>query len=426
MPARTPRRWPPRPLARWTRGCADAWASPGIDLNSGHRSSAAPFAMTAILVHGETLDPAYVPPTMPGRERELATVLDRYRSQVARGVPYHLLITGGVGSGKTALARRVSDELRRQGRIGETAVRPLYVNCWRRASDRTVVLDLLRGVEVSLPDRGYGLSEMFDIFEQGLRRNPRHLLVVLDEVGALVRQGTKVVYLLSRAAEVGLGSISLVLIAPEDILPFLDAPSRSSFGVTHQLRLAPYDAPALERILESRARLALRPGSASSGILAQIARAAAPSGDARFALELLTTAAQAAEQARRSEILPEDVRASKGTLAPTLTEEKLDGLSVTALLILLALARTLKGARTSVTSEKVRQTYAVVAEEHGAKPASRVTFWRTIKELERDGLIEVEAGRSGDPARLSMNEVPATLLELRLVDRLPSGSPAKP
>lgn len=381
--------------------------------------------MSTILLHEETLDPGYIPPTLPGREREYRVLEERYRNRLARGVPYHSLITGGVGSGKTALARRISEDLRARVKIGGLAVHPLYVNCWRRASDRTVLLDLLRGVGVSLPDRGYGLSEMLDVFEQGIRRDPRHLLIVLDEVGALIRQGTKLVYLLSRAHEVGLGSISLLLIAPEDVLPFLDAASRSSFGVTHRLHLAPYDSAQLAAILAYRAKLALRPGSAAPEILAQVARSAAATGDARFALEVLSSSAQAAESAGRDEISAEDVRAAKGSIAPTLTEEKLTGLSGTALLVLLGLARSLRGPHSNATTEKVRQSYAVVAEEHGAKPMSRVTFWRTVKELERDGLVDVEPASAGQSARLAMNELPVSTLELLVEERLEPAHPRK-
>lgn len=375
--------------------------------------------MARILTAEETLDPAFLPPTLVRRETELKLLERRYRESLGKGVACHYLLTGGVGSGKTAIAQRLGEELGRAGRLGGLPLARLYVNCWRRSSDRTVLLELLRGVGVSLPDRGYSLAEMLDVFEQGIRRQPRHLFVILDEVSALVRQETKLLYLLTRSREVGLGSISLFLVAPEDILPYLDAASRSSFGVTHRLQLGPYDADALTDILAARAALALRPGSFTREVLEQIARVAASSGDARFALELLGGAARAAEQQGRSELRPDDVRAAKGSIYPTLTETKLEELPDRALLVLLALARTLRGPGSQVPSEKVRQAYQVVSEEYGTAAVGRIQFWRTVKELEREGMIQVEPGRVGDSHRLSMDEVPASFLEMLLESRAP-------
>lgn len=371
-----------------------------------------------ILINEETLDPAYLPPRLVRRETELGLLTKRYKESLAKGVGYHQLLTGGVGSGKTALAQRLGDELVRAGRVGSLPVLKLYVNCWRRSNDRTILLQLLRGVGVSLPDRGYGLPEMLDVFEQGIRRAPRHLFLILDEVSALVRQETKLVYLLSRSPEVGLGSISLFLVASEDVLPYLDAPSRSSFGVTHRMQLRRYDAADLQAIVQYRAEIALRPGALPASAAEQIARVAAGGGDARFALELLAGAARAAEADGVREIGPDHVRAAKGSIYPTVTESKLEELGGTELLILLALARSLKGRNSVATTDRVRQAYQAAAEEHGVPAMSRVTFWRTVKSLEREGLISVDAPASrGEGNRLSMDEVPMSYLTTLLEDR---------
>ena len=371
-----------------------------------------------LLLREETLDPSFVPPKLPHRETELSLLLRRYREALGRGLPYHLLLTGGVGSGKTVLARRLATDLDRAGRLGEYPTHATYVNCWRRASDRTVMLDLLRGVGVSLPDRGYSLSEMLDVFEQGLRRSPAHHLILLDEASALVRQGTKLVYLLSRGREVGLGSISLVLIAAEDLLPHLDAASRSSFGVTHRVALAPYDRDALVDILEARAALALRAGSFEREVLDQIARIASSNGDARFALEVLANAARAAEDEGAGQLTAEHVRRAKGSILPTMTESHLEELSTHELGVLLALSRSLKGKGASAPSQKVRRAHAALLEELGGAPMSRTTFWRTLKELERDGLVTLDVGASGESSQLAMDELPASLLATLLEERL--------
>jgi archaeal cell division control protein 6 len=371
-----------------------------------------------ILVREETLDPSYLPPKLVHREEELTLLTRRYREALPKALPYHLLVTGGIGSGKTALVRRLAAELERAGRFGEYPVRSTYVNCWRRASDRTVMLDLLRSVQVSLPDRGYGLSEMLDVFEQGIRRTPAHRLVLLDEASALVKQGTKLVYLLSRSREVELGSISLVLVASEDLFPFLDAASRSSFGVTHRMTLAPYDRAALTDILAVRAELALRGGSFDLDVLGQIARIAAPGGDARFALELLANAARVAEDAGAPAITAEHVRRAKGSLLPTITESHLEELSTHELGVLLALSRSLKRKGGSVASQRLRAAHAALLEELGGPKMSRTTFWRTLKELERDGLVTLETGSTGESSQVAMDELPASFLATLLEERL--------
>jgi cell division control protein 6 len=373
---------------------------------------------SSILVREETLDPSYLPTHLVRRDTELELLRRRYREALSKGLPFHLMLTGGVGSGKTAIARRLAADLEHAGRLGGFPVKAAYVNCWRRASDRTVMLDLLRTVQVSLPDRGYSLSEMLDVFEQGIRKNPAHLLVLLDEASSLVRQETKLVYLLSRSREVELGSISLILIAVEDLFPYLDPASRSSFGVTHRIALAPYDRAALTDILESRAELALRPGCVDREVLDQVARIAAPAGDARFALEVLSGAAHAAEEDGAESVGAEHVRRAKGSLLPTVTETHLESLSTNQLGVLLALSRTLKRRGASAPSQKLRANHAALLEELNAEPMSRTTFWRTLKELERDGLVVLETGSTGESNSVSMDELPASLLTTLLEERV--------
>ncbi len=376
--------------------------------------------MASIFTAEETLDPAYLPPRLVGREKEFRQVLDRYRSAASKGLPHHLLLTGGIGSGKTAFGRRLAQELARPDGPRGRPVVSHYINCWRRSTDRLVLLELLRSVGVYLPDKGYGVPEMIDILEQGLRKAPAPRLVILDEVGTLVRQETKIVYLLTRSGEVGLGSISLLLIAPEDVLAFLDAASRSSFGVSRHLALPRYAKEDLRGILAYRAGLALRSGSYPDELLDQISALAAPTGDARFALELLQGAARAAEEGSAPEISPEHVRAMQGTLRPSLSEEKLEGLDDTQLLVLLALSRTLRGPRTRTPTGTVRLAYSAVAEEYGREPVSRVTFWRTVRGLEQEGIVQVDPARPGRPGRLGMDELPVAVLRRRLEDRFPS------
>ena len=92
-----------------------------------------------ILVREETLDPSFVPPRLVHRDAELDLLRRRYRDALGKGLPFHLMVNGGVGSGKTALVRKLAADLERGGRLGGFPVKAAYVNCWRRASDRTLL-----------------------------------------------------------------------------------------------------------------------------------------------------------------------------------------------------------------------------------------------------------------------------------------------
>jgi archaeal cell division control protein 6 len=374
----------------------------------------------AVLQREETLDPAYLPPSLPHREKELGLLKERFGRSIAAGQGWNQLLTGGIGSGKTALARALGHELsvslRRKDRTD--GVREIYVNCWRRNSDRAVVLEMLNAVGRPVPDRGFSVTEMLDTFDKGLRATGAPALIVLDEVTSLLRTGSKIIYLLTRGKEVGLGPLSLLLIAPQDVLPYLDDASRSGFGVTHRLHLARYSVDALADILQARAGLALRPGALTREVAEQIARVAASQGDARLAIEILGGAARRADERGAREVAPEDVRWAKASIYPTVTEEKLEGLPPPSLLALLALARTLKSPGTWARFDAVRKAYDAAAEEFGLPAVSKVTFWRTIKSLEREGLLEMETAGRWQPGRLTQDEMPASLLELVLQERL--------
>lgn len=191
------------------------------------------------------------------------------------------------------------------------------------------------------------------------------------------------------------------------------------------MALPPYDRAALTDILEARAEVALAPASYTPETLGQIARIAAPNGDARFAIEVLGSAAHVAEEAGHRAISAEDIRAAKGSIYSTITETQLEGLSVNALTVLLALTRTLKGKGSSVPSQKLRTAHSALLEEFGEKPISRTTFWRTLKELERDGLVALDTGPSGASSSVAMDELPASYLGTLIEERLGHGRARK-
>jgi len=56
--------------------------------------------VSSILVREETLDPAYLPARLVRRDAELELLRRRYREALGKGLPFHLLLTGGVGAAR--------------------------------------------------------------------------------------------------------------------------------------------------------------------------------------------------------------------------------------------------------------------------------------------------------------------------------------
>jgi hypothetical protein len=49
---------------------------------------------------------------------------------------------------------------------------------------------------------------------------------------------------------------------------------------------------------------------------------------------------------------------------------------------------------------------------------SRVSFWRTVQRLDREGLLDIHPAEFGRAARLAMNELPASYLEMVLEEKV--------
>jgi cell division control protein 6 len=371
-----------------------------------------------LLANEVALSPAFVPSHLPHREAELARLYALFSSLPRARLPCNAQITGPVGSGKTALALTLARELKARALEHGLPLETVYLNCRRESTDTTVWLKLLRAFDPQFPDRGFSKAEMLDSLEGHLRERRGHLLVVLDEAGNLLARSSDVLYDLTRARETGFGAFSCVLISSRSVRHLMDPSTRSSFGAGNTVDLRRYAREELKGIVRQRIDLAFHPGACDRDLDEGIASAAQELGDARFAIELLHTAAKIAEARGAETVSAEDVRAAKGATYPTVSDSRLGELDLHHLALLLAVARKLKRGEAFCGADEARGTYETVCEELGNPPRSRATVHRMFRNLELKGYLDIVVPGSGRASMIYLNDAPADLLEARIAEKV--------
>ena len=329
-----------------------------------------------ILLDETPLSYDYVPNEIVRREEDQETLAGMFSAIGTPNMSCRALITGNVGSGKTVLSSTFADDIAHH-LTGVRNIKRVHVNCRNHATTAQMLLRVAKELDDRHPERGFSSSEVIQGIRRNLRTHNQHMLLILDEVDHLLRrEGDDPIYQLLRIDEgrKESGTLSLILISQEQILDQLEGAVISRFGRTNHLALKPYTAEQLTAIAAQRAALATRKDSITKEVLNLIGQAAADTGDARVAIELLEGAAKAAEKEGTAEVLPRHVQKRAAHRARPVEPSVIDELAQHEQLALLAICRRLRK-DAEITTGDAEKLYHVVCEEFEVKPRSHTTFW---------------------------------------------------
>jgi cell division control protein 6 len=380
---------------------------------------------SSVIKNPNALDFDYIPEQLIHREEQLRFLAQMFKPLLS-GVSQNVIIKGPVGTGKTVIAKKFCNSIvnlaRKQGKIIEY----IHINCRKRSTDAMVLLGILNHFDSRFPDRGFSVQEMLEVLRKQLQRRNAQLLVVLDEVDALInKSGSGLIYSLTRFSDesfIEKTPVSVLLVSQKDVIQMFDSSSLSTFKRSNVLLLNKYTRNELHDIVDQRVNLAFHLGTVNKDCIELIADISSEWGDARFAIELLWKAGIAADHQHVDLVTPEHVRAAKAETYSIVTESKLKNLDHHQLLTLFAIAKRLRKDGTAyVSTGDAEKTYKITCEEYNEKPRTHTMFWTYLKEIENAGFINIKLsgkGHLGYTQFISLPDIPAEIVSDKIKDLL--------
>ena len=379
------------------------------------------------------LDINYVPHRLPHRDRELRLLTEFFSFvlQTPDKMAQRVLITGYVGTGKTALSQRFGADIAREAARRGTILRYIHVNCREYRGSLFLILQHVVSVfHPNFPKRGYSAEEILSTLMQVLDEEHAHVILTLDEFDSLVgREGSEAVYKLTRLQETRQNMpqrLSLICILRDlSAIARLD-PSTKSTLQSNIIDLQKYDRQQLRDILNERVLLAFKPNLVPEETVSAIAELAfSENGNARFGIELLWRAGKYANAQDRDSVTPECIREAVSSIVPAMRKSDLTSLGFHEKLFLLGIARFFKQTQKACVSlAEAEQAYAVTCEESDAKPISHTQLWKYLKTLSTLGVVKTEVSTTGARGRstlIYLPRIPAQELERELQTLLEKG-----
>ncbi|MFB6103961.1 MAG: Cdc6/Cdc18 family protein [Halobacteriaceae archaeon] len=412
-----------------------------------------------IFENKEVLRPSYTPQDLPHRSDQINRMATILVAALRGETPSNILIYGKTGTGKTASAKYVSQELERTSQKYEVPCEVEYINCevtdtqYRVLAqlantfieqDRTWATEEIEDLEGRLADpdpdleetpyetpaeanariqdletdleemeevpmTGWPTDRVYEAFFEAVDYQERVAVIMLDEIDKLVeKSGDDTLYNLSRMnSELENSRVSIIGISNDlKFTDFLDPRVKSSLG-EEEIVFPPYDANQLRDILEHRADTAFKPDALSGDVIPLCAAFAAQEhGDARRALDLLRTAGEIAERDQTDGVTEEHVRMAQDKIELDRVVEVVRTLPTQSKLVLYAIILLEQHGVHSINTGEVYNIYKRLCEEIDADVLTQRRVTDLISELDMLGIVNavvVSKGRYGRTKEISLS-----------------------
>jgi len=373
----------------------DTAASPGVDpLFAVDDESQRP----TIFERRELLKVGHVPEhdRIVGRDDRIEQVATELRPAVRGEPPNNVVIYGKTGTGKSLVARHVTNRAQRAAESNGVRLGQAYVDCAQRNTETRAARALAQtlnkkaGSPVDVPSSGIGSNEYYEYLWRILHEEYDSTIVILDEVDRL--QDDDILMQLSRARESNKTDCPIGIIAVSNKIEYRE---RLGERVKSSLQerdfvFDPYDANQLKEILSHR-RDAFADEVLDSGVIELTAALAANEhGDARKAVEILHQAGDLAQRDRSECVTEEHVREAQRWAEVNRLERLLEGSTAQVKYILYSLALlTMENPDDEAFStSRIYERYQETVDTVDVSPISENRVYQLLKEQAFLGVLE--------------------------------------
>ncbi|MGC8538381.1 MAG: Cdc6/Cdc18 family protein [Candidatus Micrarchaeia archaeon] len=355
-----------------------------------------------IFANRDVLSPHYIPESLLFRDKQISSIVKYITPSLKGERGRNLFIYGKTGTGKTSCMRYVIEKIKA---IPEVKAHISYINCRIYNSRFRVLSKIISDNLPTYAKRGYGIVELYEKLINWIEEDGKIFVVVLDEID-MVKDLDDLIYTLTRAnSDIRSGGITIVGISNK--ISFKDELDPRSLSTLYENELVfpPYNSNELAAILKQRAELGFKKDvidQAAINLAAAIS--AKESGDARFALKILSKAGEIAEEESRPKVTTKEIEEASRSAEEDVAYELISTLPEHQKLVIYAIAlltlqgsrykKLMDGAETYLFSGEVYDKYVDVSNALNKDPKSSRWYRKYLADLEMQGLIATyESGK---------------------------------
>lgn len=367
---------------------------------------------TPIFTDRNALNSHFTPETIPHRNEQINTIASILAPSLKGGKPSNIFIYGMTGTGKTLVSKYVGQELEKMSNQGTNPVKVLYINCKMRKTADTeyrLIAELCRLLGQDIPSTGLPTQQVYNIFFRLLDSYKRVVVIVLDEIDALIKKmGDNFLYNFTRInQDLKKAKISIIGITNDlGFIDILDPRVKSSLS-EEELLFSPYNALELQDILKQRAKIGFTEGILSEGVIPKCAALAAQEhGDARRALDLLRVAGELAERNKEGKVTEEHVDAASQKIDYDRIIESVKSLPKQSKVVLYSTIELVEKNQEEIQTGDVYNVYDDRCKQSGLTPLTQRRVSDLISELDMLGIINakvVSLGRYGRTRQIKLS-----------------------